>query len=122
MKVRTWFQPPIDLGEVNCYPSVTVPDQTMSLRQILERYARGLPVSGVLKTPIYDHENDLPNPATLDFAERADLSEFLANEVNRMRLALSTQQTLPLPSDNPSGKTLNPKQPAAAPPEEQNNN
>jgi hypothetical protein len=94
----------------------------MSLRQILERYARGLPVSGVLKTPIYDPENDLPNPATLDLAEKEELKEFLDNEVNRIRLALATQPTLSLPPDNGSaGAVQNPKpakQPPAGPPEE----
>lgn len=40
-------------GKVFTQPSLTVPDQTMSIRTIMERYARGLPTEN-LKTPLYD--------------------------------------------------------------------
>jgi len=43
-------------GQTFTQPSLTVPDQTMSIRTIMERYARGLPIDGQ-KTPIYDTEN-----------------------------------------------------------------
>jgi hypothetical protein len=40
-------------GKIFTQPSLTVPDQTMSIRTIMERYARGLPTDNV-KTPLYD--------------------------------------------------------------------
>lgn len=43
-------------GQKFTQPSLTVPDQTMTIRTIMERYARGLPIDGQ-KTPIYDTEN-----------------------------------------------------------------
>lgn len=40
-------------GEFFTEPSLTVPDMTMSMRTIMERYAKGLPIDNQ-KTPIYD--------------------------------------------------------------------
>lgn len=64
-------------------PSLTVPDQTMSIRTILERYSRGLPVGGRLDV-IYDEDNDLPDPRTLDLAERQELEEIYKFELNEI--------------------------------------
>ena len=65
-------------------PSMTVPDQSMSIKTILERYARGLPVGGRLDE-YYDEENDLPDPRTLDLAERQELAEQYKNEINEIK-------------------------------------
>jgi len=65
-------------------PSMTVPDQSMSIKTILERYARGLPVGGRLDE-YYDEENDLPNPFTLDLAERQEMEELYKFELNEIQ-------------------------------------
>ena len=64
-------------------PSMTVPDQSMSIKTILERYARGLPVGGRLDE-YYDPEDDLPDPRTLDLAERQELEELYKFEINEI--------------------------------------
>lgn len=58
--------------------SKTVPDEAMSIRQILERYASGLPLP-ITKTPIYseDNEEDGINPKTLDLVDIQEMSEFI---------------------------------------------
>jgi len=64
-------------GEVNYLPSATVPDLTLSVREIFDRYARG---SGLpFKESIWDDDPDaeLPNPATLDLVDRADLKVYV---------------------------------------------
>jgi len=71
-------------GEVNNEPSMTVPDQTMSIRTILERYSRGLPIGGRVDD-YYDEEDTLPNPLTLDLAERQELAELYSNEINEIK-------------------------------------
>jgi len=53
-------------------PSLTVPDQTMSIRTILERYSRGLPIGG-RTDEYYDEEDTMPDYRTLDLSEIADL-------------------------------------------------
>jgi len=65
-------------------PSKTVPDQSMSIKTILERYARGLPVGGRLDE-YYDEEDTLPNPLTLDLAERQELAEQFKHEINEIK-------------------------------------
>lgn len=51
----------------------TVPNDAMSIREILDRHARGLPLGGS-RVPIYEPDSDLPDPRTLDLAERQELS------------------------------------------------
>lgn len=65
-------------------PSLTVPDQSMSIKTILERYARGLPVGGRLDE-YYDEEDTLPNPLTMDLAERQELAELYTQEINEIK-------------------------------------
>jgi hypothetical protein len=65
-------------------PSMTVPDQSMSIKTILERYSRGLPVGGRLDE-YYDEDDTLPNPLTLDLAERQELAELYINEINEIK-------------------------------------
>jgi len=55
-------------------PSETVPDQSLTMRQILDRYARGLPLD--VKTPIWEEDdelNPLPDVRTLDLTEKAEM-------------------------------------------------
>lgn len=50
--------------------SQTVPDQSMSMRDLLHRYAQGLPMGGS-RQPFYDEENMFNgvNPKTLDLVD-----------------------------------------------------
>lgn len=68
--------------EVNNLPSMTIPDQTMSVKTILERYTRGLPINGF--EPIYDEDDVLPDPRTLDLAERQELASSFKNEIQEI--------------------------------------
>jgi hypothetical protein len=71
--------------EMNEEPSMTIPDQTMSIRTILDRHSRGLPIDGI-KIPIYDgEENDLPDWRRLDLTERQELSHLYENEVKEIK-------------------------------------
>nr|QJB19016.1 MAG: hypothetical protein [Microvirus sp.] len=63
-----------DPGEKNTQPSMTVPDQAMSVRELLQRYARGLPLGG-MKTPVFDEDDEMPDIAHLDLAERQEIKE-----------------------------------------------
>lgn len=64
-------------GEINNSPSMTVPDQSMTIQEIISRYARGLPLGGQ-RVPVYDGEEDPlegVNINTLDLAERQQILE-----------------------------------------------
>jgi hypothetical protein len=72
------------MGEVNSLPSMTIPDQTMSIRTIVDRYARGLPITAF--TPIYEGEDFyMPDPKTLDLVDRAELLESAKQEVESIK-------------------------------------
>lgn len=51
-------------------PSLAVPDQSMTMREIFDRFAKGLPISGGFM-PIYDEENisNGINPKSLDLVD-----------------------------------------------------
>lgn len=55
-------------------PSMTIPDQSMSIRTILDRYSRGLPVTG-RTDEYYDEEDTMPDYRTLDLTEIDDLKQ-----------------------------------------------
>jgi hypothetical protein len=76
-------------------PSMTIPDQTMNIRTILERHSRGLPIDGI-KVPVWDGEdNDLPDWRTLDLSERQELAEHYKEELQ----SIKNRQQKPLDVD-----------------------
>jgi hypothetical protein len=69
--------------EVNDEPSLTIPDQTMSIKEILNRFASGLPIDGQ-KVPIYDEsesEEYFPDPRYMDLADRQEMAENYKQEL-----------------------------------------
>jgi hypothetical protein len=68
-------------GQVNNQESKTVPDQSMTLRELLVRYAKGLPLEGQ-KTPIWEGEEGFDiDPQKLDLAEIEELREKAEQEL-----------------------------------------
>lgn len=63
-------------GETNTLPSLTQPDEVLTIRQMLERHVRGLPMSsspqGGYLPPGLD---DIPDIRTLDLTEIQDYAE-----------------------------------------------
>lgn len=70
-------------------PSMTIPDQTMSIRTILERYARGLPIGG-RTDEYYDEEDTMPDYRTLDLTEIQELHNEVKTTFEKHRKKVST--------------------------------
>jgi hypothetical protein len=71
-------------------PSQTVPDQTMSIRELVRRYASGLPLGGS-KEPIYEGEDgDGIDPRRLDLAERQELEIAARQELAEIETRLKS--------------------------------
>lgn len=91
--IKTYFNNHLfkNLGKVFDQPSMTVPDQSLTIRQILDRYSRGLPLD--LKTPQWDNQPDIddimPDPKTLDISERYDLAQQAQQELNQIKRKLA---------------------------------
>lgn len=80
-------------GETNTEPSQTIPDQTMSIPELIRRYASGQSLGGI-KVPIYDEEpeNDILQGrafATFDLSEQHQIIKSAKSEyeetVTRLR-------------------------------------
>jgi len=68
-------------GQGNFGESKTIPDQSMTLRELLIRYAKGLPLEGQ-KTPIWEGEEGFDiDPQKLDLAEIEELREKAETEL-----------------------------------------
>lgn len=68
------------IREYTVTPSLTVPDQSMTIREILERYARGLPLEAG-KVPIY-HGEDNPT-VDLNAMELTDRMDFIQETMEK---------------------------------------
>lgn len=63
-------------GEINVRASLTVPNEAMSLREIMDRYARGLPLTKSNRTEIYHgEEEEMPDLRKMDLSEIHDLAQ-----------------------------------------------
>ncbi|AXH77877.1 MAG: hypothetical protein [Microviridae sp.] len=78
--------------EKNTQPSMTVPDQAMPMREIMRRYASGLPIAAG-KVPIYeDPESDLPDLTNMDLADRQEYIEKAAQELKEVKQRLDEKE------------------------------
>lgn len=75
-------------GEINGQPSKTIPDQSMPVREIMRRYAQGLPMEGE-RIPIYQgEENDLPDFETMDLAERQAYKQHIEAQLEEINIRI----------------------------------
>lgn len=93
MKIRSPYNyvPNEDVNEVNSLPSMATPDLSMTVRDMVQRLARGLPVTGAIGSPAYSENPDFDDfdptedPA-FDLADYTTHAMLLAEE-RRARLA-----------------------------------
>lgn len=67
-------------GETFKKPSMTQPNQSMTIKEIVERHKRGFPIDGA-KIPIYQGEDALPDISHLDLAEQQEIIEAMADQL-----------------------------------------
>lgn len=87
-------------GEVNKLPTVTVPDMTMSLKEILKRYTRGGEIATL--TPVYQQGEDFdenPDISKMDATEKLqyakDIREAIAEHQNRSKAVKPVEKPAP---------------------------
>lgn len=104
--------------EVNNSPSKTIPDQAYTLRELLDRYARGLPLGKGINT--YDEDDDSPIGMSreefqrLDLADQQEIIDFSKSEVEefRRKQALAKTQQGADGKVEPDSKGAGSKEPA----------
>jgi len=92
----TWQNAVRSVGEINTLPSLTIPDQVLTMDELVRRYVRGDPNVTQFQ-PVYSDNDDLPNIETMDEMEKlemaralkdrniSDLAVMKANEAARRR-------------------------------------
>lgn len=75
-------------GQKFTQPSQTVPDQIMTIQQIMDRYARGLPLAGA-KVPIYEDEETqdlgLPDMSRMDAIEKIETLRAVEQQLRELK-------------------------------------
>lgn len=77
-------------GEKNTMPSMTLPDQGMSLRQMVNRYAQGIMPTN-MKTPLYSGDEIPQFLEQMDLTDRQRLLEETKDRVNELQAELREQ-------------------------------
>lgn len=67
--------------------SMTVPDQSMSIREIVKRFVRGIPVDIVQRHPVYldQSDHDLEKLSRMEFGEKAELASQLGDHAAELQ-------------------------------------
>lgn len=66
----------IPIGDYNSLPSQTEPDQTLSIKQLIERHVQGINVGVTTYEPYYTEE-EIPNFEQMDIEELHQYKQFI---------------------------------------------
>lgn len=80
--VKNWLNAKLfpRTGEVEDSKSLTIPDQSMTVAEMLQRQAKGIPISFNAGTPYFLGEEEMPDPERMDLSEIQDLREFISEK------------------------------------------
>lgn len=86
-KFRTWSsylddRPDLVAGQVNIEVSLTVPDDTLTPKQIIERSMRGV-LPSIGRVPVYRGEELYPDFEKLDISERAAIIRDIRRDIKK---------------------------------------
>jgi len=98
-------------GETNNEPSLTQPDQTMSLRDMISRYARGQSVPTF--EPVYDGDQDMPDISRMSKIELEELRQDVLGEIQYQRFELNRKKELAAAAEAAEIKAAKESKPAA---------
>jgi len=91
-------------GEVNNLPSLTVPDMSIPLSVLLDKFTRGQPLPASYN-PVYDEDNDLPDPRTLDLVDIQEMRSNLETRKSNLEFEINEKRkNLKIPTTNIVGK------------------
>ena len=71
------------MPEINTGESQTIPDASISMRQVLDRFQRGIPVTRSLRQPVYNENFDYPDNMQFDDIHNAKLEQL--EKVERLK-------------------------------------
>lgn len=83
-KIRNASNTVPDKGTVFTQPSETVPNQSMSVLEMVKRHRQGLPLSGG-QVPIFNGDDPLPDISNMDLADAQRITEAIADQLVEAR-------------------------------------
>ena len=94
IKFITWYNFVPSPGEVNKEASLTVPDMSYSIRELLENFVR---MPEIAKPAIWQDDPDIDSPRGMasdltDLTENANRIQSLTEELNAVKTALMTNE------------------------------
>lgn len=89
--VKNLFNYEVPRGKVFTQKSITIPDEAMSIREIMNRFSRGIPVPN--ERPIY-FEGDVLNPDfnQMDLTEMEDYQKQMVDRLSQMRNSVKQEK------------------------------
>lgn len=111
------------IRELNTAPSLTIPNQAMSMKEIMSRFVSGQPINASQRPEVWDGEEYYPDPSTMDLAELEQLKEQYREEIKLMeerQKKLGGRQATPtedLTKDKKISDAINPDPKAKLPAE-----
>lgn len=85
-QVRNWLNyesTPEGYEPENKLPSMTIPDLTISVKELVERMQMGLPPEGE-RVAVYDEGKAMPDLSRMDLADRQLFIKFYQDELNNL--------------------------------------
>jgi len=90
----------IAVGEVNYLPSLTIPDQALSLQEMIKRYVSGGSVEAF--TPVYTEDTLVPDDwERMDTVERLEHTREMKRSIQKAVRDLSKPAPDPVPDVSP---------------------
>lgn len=67
--------------------SIAIPDQSLSIQEIVRRFVRGIPVDVIQRTPIYNDQSghDLEKLSRMDFGEKYEYAQAMAAQAAQLK-------------------------------------
>lgn len=89
MTKRSFVMAVVDYSAEPRLKSKTIPDQSLSILEIVRRYVRGIPVDVVQREPVYSDQTefDLEKLSRMNFAEKAAF----ADELKERAIAMDSE-------------------------------
>jgi len=81
------------MPEINTGESQTIPDASISMRQILDRFQRGIPVTRSLRQPVYNENFEYPDNMEFDDIHNAKLEQLeKVKKLNTRKREIETEK------------------------------
>lgn len=91
--IRThYFKGFVNDNERSVLPSLTIPDQSMSVETIMSRHARGLPLLGANVPQFHGEDIEIPELRKLDLSEIDELKRQNMQLIREKQMALQQDQ------------------------------